>query len=437
MRQRLTILLTFVVIIGVLVVLNLASYVQKTTEDTEQLPNRSTYHSGPTGTRAIYDFLNESGYKVIRWREQPDLLFGQSGHLIKTLVLVGPPKVSFTEEDTTSLLRWIYQGGHFVLIDRWPDESLLPSSRHWTVTSNGFVFPADDVDPASPRDMTEGALALTPVQPTALTRSVQSVMPSRFASRIQITYQRTGAPEGTESIEEHSPAPVTHIADNRGALLVDYVYGKGRIVLLTDPYVIANGGIGLKDNLLLDVNVLTNSGGLIAFDEYHQGRGVTSNPIATYFAGTPVLSIGAQIVLLVVMILWTKSRRFARPLPLPAVDRRSSLEFVASMAELQERSKAYDLALENIYMRTRRALARYAAVDYNSPRSMIASRVASRSSLDAHRVEVLMRQCEEVINGLSISWRQCLDLVRRLRELERSLGLLMRSRDARQAAKNI
>ena len=107
------------------------------------------------------------------------------------------------------------------------------------------------------------------------------------------------------------------------------------------------------------------------------------------------------------------------------------------MAELQERSRAFDLAIENIYSRTRRVLARYAGVNYNSSRAEIAQRVAARSTIDAHQLETLMRQCEETINGEPISWRQAIDLVRRLRELERKLGLRMRSRDARQAAENI
>jgi hypothetical protein len=150
-----------------------------------------------------------------------------------------------------------------------------------------------------------------------------------------------------------------------------------------------------------------------------------------------VLAIAAQVVLLVLLILWTNARRFGRPLPLPQVDRRSSLEFVASMAELQERSRAFDLAIENIYSRTRRVLARYAGLNYNSSRSDIAARLGSRSAIDAHQVETLMRQCEEAINGEPINWRQAVDLVRRLRELERKLGLRMRSRDIRQAAENI
>jgi len=150
-----------------------------------------------------------------------------------------------------------------------------------------------------------------------------------------------------------------------------------------------------------------------------------------------VLAIAAQIVLLVLLVLWTRARRFGRPLPLARVDRRSSLEFVASMAELQERSRAFDLAIENIYTRTRRVLARHAGMDYNSSRSEIASRIAARSTIDRQRLETLMRQCEEAINGEPINWRQAIDLVRRLREVERDLGLRMRSRELRQAAENI
>ena len=48
-----------------------------------------------------------------------------------------------------------------------------------------------------------------------------------------------------------------------------------------------------------------------------------------------------------------------------------------------------------------------------------------------------MRQCEDAINGAEIGARQSIDLVRRLREVERRLGLLTRLRDERQAAEKI
>src|SRR6185295_6672000 len=77
--------------------------------------------------------------------------------------------------------------------------------------------------------------------------------------------------------EEVASAPVVHIADHDGALLVDYAYGAGRITLLGDPYIIANNGISQKDNLKLGINIATSVDGLVAFDEYHQGRGITQN----------------------------------------------------------------------------------------------------------------------------------------------------------------
>lgn len=442
MRQRLTIILTFVVIIGLLVVLNTLTYVkQDKIEDQEINPNRSTYHSGPTGTRALHDFLNESGYKVMRWRKTPEKLLNDSER-VRTFVVVGRTQAAFTEEEALALRRWVAFGGRFVLIDREIDPDLVPKSGGWTISSREFGFPNLDVNPADASQMTQNVIALQPVQPTALTRDVDAVMPSRFASRINIVAT-------TEENAEHdpddlgnnmldgSPAPTVHIADRAGPLLVDYAYGLGHIIVLSDPYIVTNGGIRLNDNLQLAINTVAGREGLIAFDEYHQGKGITQNEFAQYFAGTPVLAFAAQILLLVLLILWTNARRFGRPLPLPQVDRRSSLEFVASMAELQERSRAFDLAIENIYTRTRRVLARHAGVDYNSSRSEIAARIAERSTIERDRLETLMRQCEEAINGEHINWRQSIDLVRRLREVERDLGLRMRSREVRQAAENI
>ena len=446
MRQRLTIILTFVVIIGLLVILNSLMFVRKEkVEDMEVLPNRSTYHSGPTGTRALHDLLNESGYKVMRWRESPERLFSESGKMISTFVVIGRIQVDFTGNEAEALRDWVGRGGRLVLIDRKVDEALAPKSEGWSIKARDWDFPTINDNPGDSQQMTNGVTALHPSQPTTLTHDIDSVMPSRFAGRLSVIpppkEKSSGAgdlfEDRAELKAETSAAPIVHIGNREGALLVDYAFGKGKIVLLSDPYIVTNSGIKLQDNLQLAINTLASGGGWIAFDEYHQGKGISENPWAGYFAGTPVLALAAQIGLLILLILWTNARRFGRPLPLPHTDRRSSLEFVASMAELQERSRAYDLAIENIYTRTRRVLARHAGIDYNSSRAEIARRIAERSNIDAHQLETLMRQCEEAINGETINWRQSLDLVRRLREVEKNLGLRMRAREERQAAENI
>jgi uncharacterized protein DUF4350 len=462
MRQRLGIIISVVLALGVLIAINAAGYVsEEKRQDSELSPDRSTYNAGATGTRALYDLLSETGYKAMRWREPPDKLFGAGGEKVQTFVIIGRPLISIDEDEAKSLLLWVERGGRLVIIDRRPEEYLLPPTGEWTITTEFIEYPGLGVDPAIPEQMTQGVKPVYPAQPTLLTRDVESVMPSKFFSAIKFfpkskdnknadsgsantvtPYGEDEAPQPSpvnqpDSSLTASPAPVVHLTAASNAVLLDYLHGRGRIVLLSDPFIAANGGIGLKDNLQLILNLLSSGDGLIAFDEFHQGRGTTHNEFASYFSGTPVLAICGQIALLIMLMLWTRGRRFARPLPLPRIDRRSSLEFVSSMAELQQRARAFDLAIESIYSRTRRVLARYAGVDYNSPRSEIATRVAARSTLEVHQLETLMRQSEEAINGEPISERQSIYLVKRLREVEASLGLRMRSRDIKQTAQNI
>jgi hypothetical protein len=243
--------------------------------------------------------------------------------------------------------------------------------------------------------------------------------------------------ETAKVIKIDSPAPVSHLDDGRpgyGSMLVDYAYGGGRVIVMSDPYVVSNAGISRADNLFLAVNLVTGgrAGARVLFDESHQGYGGGRNETLAYFRGTPVVWLFAQFALVALALVWTRGRRFARALPAPHVDRRSKLEFVASMAELQQRARAYDLALENVYARTRRALARYGGLPPTAPPERIAERVAARSGGDKGALEALLRECEDACAGAPLTARRALELARRLRALERDLGLLMRSREIRQ-----
>jgi Domain of unknown function (DUF4350) len=483
MKGRLAIFLTVVVVVVVLVALNAASYVRvERPGDSEFSPDRSTMNAGATGTRALFEYLQQSGREVVRWGQPPAaLLEGPrgGGERPSTFVVVGRPRQSFEGEEAGELLRWVGQGGRLVLIDREPDAELLPAVEGWHVTSQVFEYPGPTVAASDVEAMTRGVPLIGPSQPTALTRDVAQVTRSRFAGRLSIQKSEpppppkptaaprasvpAGAPKATptlppapaatpqarisvvvgdaeEELEEEdegvSPAPVEHLPDGRegrGALLVDFAYGGGRIVVLSDPYVVANAGINRADNLLLAVNVVAGAGGLVAFDEYHQGYGTSRHELFAYFSGTPILWMFAQAAAVALAVVWTRGRRFARPLPAPHVDRRSKLEFVASMAELQQRARAYDLAVENIYARTRRALARYAGLGSDAPAADLAARVAARSGRDAARLEALLRECEDSIAGARLAPRRAVELARALRELERDLGLLMRAREVRQA----
>ncbi|HEY6044988.1 MAG TPA: DUF4350 domain-containing protein [Pyrinomonadaceae bacterium] len=461
MRQRLAIIITLLVVVIVLVGLNAASYVRvEDVSDSESSPDRSTFNSGATGSRALYDFLRESQHQVVRWREPSSTLLSFNGPKPATFVIIGPTQVPYSKRESVEVRRWVALGGRLVIIDRSPNKLFLSSLKNWTLKNQLSSYPWYDLDPNNFEQMTMGVKAIQPSQPTSLALNVESVMPSRFMGRITITPTKAEQTKKTknedtatdtedyESAEDSDEpyheapaeagpqAPVVHLTENRGdALLLDYPYGKGRIVVLTDPYIVANNGIGRADNLLLAINVVAGGGGMIAFDEFHQGRATTQNAIIHYFSGTPVLAIGAQLALIGLAMIWSRGRRFGRPLPLPHVDRRSKLEFVASMAELQQRAKAHDLALENIYGRVRRVLVRHAGLSNISPRAEIARRVAERSGINRDELETLMRNCEDTINGAPTNARESLRMVKRLREIQSRLGLGARSRDARQEGK--
>lgn len=364
-------------------------------------------------------------------------------------------------------------GGRLVVIDREPDRRLLPAKEGWRISAEILNSPSIDDSSGDTEAMTAGAPAIRPTQPTLLARNIELVQPSRFASRLHISNEQASeeatseeratrpeneaseaedegkiagnAPSRVDQEEqideggsapalssdespavEASAAPVVHFADDRGAVLVDYAYGQGRIVVLSDGFIVSNAGISLSDNLQLATNIVAGRGDLIAFDERHQGYGATQSRFVDYFAGTPVIAFLIQAVVIILAVLWTRGRRWARPIPAAQTNRVSNLEFVSYMAELQQRSRAYDLAIENVYSRVRRQLARYAGTEANAPAALIAERAAARSTvatLDQQELASLMQACEDATAGAPVSAADALKLVARLREVEQQLKL--------------
>jgi hypothetical protein len=103
------------------------------------------------------------------------------------------------------------------------------------------------------------------------------------------------------------------------------------------------------------------------------------------------------------------------------------------MAELQQRSRAYDLAIENIYTDFRRRAARLLGADnFLTKYDELARMIAERTGLDARNVADTLFKCEDIIRGEPTNKREVVELIAALRALEQKLGL---TRAARQAAR--
>ena len=465
MKERFLIFSGLILLIIILIGLNAASFVQQEkAPDSEDKPNRSTFNAGATGTRAFYDLLAETGKKTTRWQKPPSALLSAGKDEPATFIVIGKTRREFEDKEIVQLLRWVSQGGKLVVIDREPPEELMKTTANWIISivasKENLFF---DADPSDQKRMTEKTATAKPVQPTILTDKVNAAQSSRFASSInfeRISGENDAADDdknkkqtkvigndnGTSdnpsppAISENSSekvetsalgAPVVHLASDEKNLLVDFPFGSGEIVYLSDPYIVANGGIGLADNARLAVNIAASREGVIAFDEYHQGYAEGDKQILAYFAGTPVIGIFLQLLVFVGLIFYTQSRRFARPLPEIEPNRLSKLEYISAMAELQRRTKAFDLAIENIYTEFRRRSSRLVGAD-NPAISYkdLARLIAERGKLDAAEVENLMFKCEDIIRGEPTGKREVLQITRRLREIEEKLGL-KRQRTAR------
>ncbi len=487
MKQKFFIFAGLILLVVVLIGLNAASYVQKEkTPDSEFAPNRSTFNAGATGTRALYELLAETGRRPARWQEPMSALLINDKNKPQTFVVIGRPRREFDATEIEQLLRWVSGGGRLVIIDREPPADLIKATGGWKISADAASEPPFiNFDPSNVNQMTEKIVAAKPTQPAVYTNKVIAVQSSRFASSIVIEHPndksappkpvnlknsnanlKAGSGEEDEDDDvppppapprEASPkknqsapsngiatriggtasvvqtpalaAPIALLANNDKILLADFPHGAGQIVFLSDPFIVSNSGINLVDNAQLAVNIIASGDGIVAFDEFHQGFGAGQNRLLNYFEGTPMVAVFLQIVALIIFVLFAQSRRFARALPEREPNRLSKLEYVAAMAELQQRTRAFDLAIENIYTDFRRRAARLVGADnFTVARTDLARMIAERGKLDEAEIEQLMFKCEDITHGAPTDKREVLDLTARLRAVEARLGLQRQKR---------
>jgi hypothetical protein len=373
----------------VLVALNFVFFIDKraTGEEDEFSADRSSYRSTAYGTQAFYTLLQESRFNVTRFEKPFTELKDRE---VGTLLVIAPPDThNPDQEEFEAVNKWVEAGGLLIVID-----------RDINISVGDAAVRTEHADLKS---------TVHTLQPTPLTRGVERVALSEYATRVKVD----------------SRSATYHIGDDQAAVVADAQVGKGRVVLLTDPYLVANNGISQADNVVLALNLLAERpAGKIAFDEYHHGYGAstTGQGLMSYFRGTPVPWMMWQAGLIAALVVYSRGRRFGRPLPLKRERRTTNLEFVSSMANITRLARATDLAMENIYGEFRKRLCRFGGVPAKIENEKLAFAVARRSKLDERALATLLARCEEVSRGEQVGEPELLTLVTRIREIESRLG---------------
>ncbi len=445
MRRYLGIIISIALALGVIIALSAAGNVDfDRPPENEREPIRSSYNSGPTGTRAFYQLLEESGTPVFRFRDDFKSLQEKAPKAV--LVIVGPfnPNLDIPYDEAFALQKWIAAGGNALIISRYPQSQFGDPMVQSKVIGENLPWAAPPetlINPKSDELIT---------QPTELTRNLRGLQLTELAARIKFEPPEIEEDEDESAIPSPSPsptatptpaetssqptnapcepflyAPVVHLGDKNGAVLADFKYCEGRLMFLSDPFAIANNGIGRGSNLTLAMNLVralskgeNGQQRKIFFDEFHHGYRSQINPLVSYVRGTPVPWLLLQGLLISLLLIFSVGKRFARPLPLPQVDRHSPLEFVDSMANLQQVARARDLALENIYPRFKATLCRRLGLSSRAKTEDIIASLRRRNlPIDEIEVRQTLSDAELTLSGEKIDDAQLVKLVGRMRRV--------------------
>jgi hypothetical protein len=145
------------------------------------------------------------------------------------------------------------------------------------------------------------------------------------------------------------------------ALLVAGIkQGNGYIYLSATTFPFTNEGLRDPENAALVLNMLRRApaGGRIQFDEYHHGF-FTPPSTGKILLSSPLGWAAAYALAAIALYLMLSGRRFGRPVPLKEeLARRSSAEYVESMADLFQRGGKRDYILRHYRGAFKRRLAR-------------------------------------------------------------------------------
>lgn len=267
----------------------------------------SSNDTGSFGTKAFYLLTNELRYKTQRLDDglKPAVNGGKG-----LLVVIDQTFLPGKSGTGNELTKWVKAGGNLLLFTGTATK--LTDSFGITVNNQEFK-------------------GLAKVRASAFTKNVQKL---NFLSGKYLSIKN---PE-YEIIASGTGGPVS----------LAFPFGRGRVVVISDPSLITNSQIQKFDHIVLLLNVLRviqpktiwfdETGGAIAGvseKEFHFNRAYT------------LATVELAIAMLLLFIFWGK--RFGRPLPLPKESIGVSAQYINTMANIFRQAKARDIALDNIY----------------------------------------------------------------------------------------
>ena len=269
----------------------LFSYLSSTPKP-KYYPDYVTESPAPSGVKAFYTYVKkENAGKV--WRHSPDLLSATSDH---QLLIMAEPAISFETEEMKAYINYMKAGNTILLLQTNPQGMFDIKTSGTNSSESQKVFTQD-----------------------------------RTSYRAQINSTiRLQTKKGDQVL----------LSDQTGPISIKRSFGKGQLIVGITPEWMTNGNLLKRDHLPLLLYLLNEAkSNTILFDEYiHSGENAPTiwNVYPMWF-----LVLVIQIILLMILWLWMKGKRFG-PIFVPREESiRFSDEGLKALAAWYLRGKRY------------------------------------------------------------------------------------------------
>jgi hypothetical protein len=372
------------IILGLVVTLLVLLAIFTPAEDPNTNPVPNSYLSGKHGAKAAYTLLERSGYSIEHW-EQP--LSQLALHADSSTVLVLAEPFPSEKDDRRAVATILRKGGR-VLATGLEGGLLLPGNA--VTEAKSVAFAACEAQP-------EG---LQPLAGSASSTSAIWIVPRytwKEDSEARTAYTCAGQP-----------------------IVVELPVGQGHAIWWASSTPLENGSIQRGQNLELLLNSIGPvQNHHIYWDESLHGRVQTPWD----FVGGPVwplLSFG--VIGLVLLTVFSFSRRSGPVRPLPQAPRTTPIEFLDALGALYRSTGATSTALQIAWERFRTQAALLTGQrNLKLSASEVAANIERRFGAAAAGMEADLIAAEEACSDETLKARRALELVRALRRHEETL----------------
>ena len=311
---------TTLLVIAVAVLVFVGVAFDRATIPPARVDSFSTYDAASGGYRAAYDMLERIGISVERFERRPSFLDASIGTLVYVDPLpFDPVQIAPTKADLAALEAWVRGGGALVYIGF--DDAAAKAGYLRLPTTIARATPAH-------------AMTIAPALRRAGVANIRATETHRFRA-------------------QHTRVLVD---DGRGAIVVTYPFGRGRVTAIVDRGLFANARIATGDHARLIAALAREARGGLAFDEVPHGY---ATPEHWWNIVPRAFVLAVVFGALVLFVAFTGAAiRLGPPLVPVARDDRTSADFIDALAALYERKAATLETLRDVLHATTVSLAR-------------------------------------------------------------------------------